>query len=741
MDQPLIGLGLGHLALFGSFIDTLRGAGNIVAAAIALGVIIFVHELGHFVVAKLCGVKCEKFFLGFDIGGRKIWSFQWGETVYGIGILPLGGYVKMLGQDDNPSAAAEERERAKLKASEAGAEQAAPAKRHSGGDIPGEPTAEDHEIYDPRSYMAKSVPQRMAIISAGVISNLIFAVIFATIAYRAGVNFTPCVIGEALAGDPAWKQGIQPGDRIVAFDGDKPSKYLRFDNDLLSEVMFTGADTDLKLTIRRPANVFGDTSSIIDLMVRPTNAHEKETKRRMIGVAPAESNQLQLAGDSTSPALPHTPAAEAKPGFEGGDHLIAAEIDGKKYELQNGVQIEALLAQNADKDIQFTVSRGDESNPAAPPKKLEIKVAPAPLHYLGLVMQMGPIAAVQKGSPAEASGFRAGDTIKSIDGKPVDDPVRLPDELAQLAGKDIAVVVDRTDGGHSSSVTLHAKLRSPLTYNRGLATDLMACDALGIAYPVLNTVATIAPDAMAGAKQLKPGDKIVSAAFAPDDEMKKQYGEFNIKFPGEPLKFDDDHRDWPELQAMLQMFPTGTKIKLTFNRSGKEMSADVSLISVPETFYPGRGFFRLETMSEIRKANSWGEAARLGWRETKESVMQVVTTLRKVASGEVSATGLGGPGTIAVVAAASASQGIPKLLIFLTFLSANLAVINFLPIPILDGGHMMFLLYEGIRGKPASERVQIYLTYFGLVIILALFIFVIGLDITRFVKWIGSLFS
>jgi regulator of sigma E protease len=172
----------------------------------------------------------------------------------------------------------------------------------------------------------------------------------------------------------------------------------------------------------------------------------------------------------------------------------------------------------------------------------------------------------------------------------------------------------------------------------------------------------------------------------------------------------------------------------------EDVAVTLHSVEVAGAHYADRGL-RLETVSEIRKADSWSEAFHLGLRETKESVMQIVTTLRKLASGGVSPTGLGGPGTIAVVAAASASQGIPKLLIFLTLLSANLAVINFLPIPILDGGHMMFLLYEGIRGKPASERVQMYLTYLGLVFILTLMVFVIGLDITRFVKWIVSLFS
>src|ERR1700743_1214062 len=82
-----------------------------------LGFVIFVHELGHFLVAKACGVKCEKFYLGFDIYGLKIVHFQWGETEYGIGILPLGGYVKMLGQDDNPARIAEENQRARAAAS------------------------------------------------------------------------------------------------------------------------------------------------------------------------------------------------------------------------------------------------------------------------------------------------------------------------------------------------------------------------------------------------------------------------------------------------------------------------------------------------------------------------------------------------------------------------------------------------------------------------------------------------
>ena len=92
---------------------------GVVQAAVGLGLLIFVHELGHFAVAKWCGVQCDKFMIGFDIGGYKI-SRKWGETVYGIGILPLGGYVKMLGQDDDPSQIAEQMEKSQVESGEEG---------------------------------------------------------------------------------------------------------------------------------------------------------------------------------------------------------------------------------------------------------------------------------------------------------------------------------------------------------------------------------------------------------------------------------------------------------------------------------------------------------------------------------------------------------------------------------------------------------------------------------------------
>lgn len=736
MDQALIGLEQMNFALLGDISGIAHTVLNFGIAAVALGLVIFVHELGHFAVAKMCGVKCEKFFLGFDIAGKKICSFRWGETEYGIGVLPLGGYVKMLGQDDNPTNAAEERERTKLKPA---ADDSASAHR-SGGDLPHEPTAEDHEAFDPRSYMAKSVPKRMAIISAGVIMNLIFAVIFATIAYRCGVAYTPCVVGETVPGDPAWVQDIRPGDRIVQFDNDSPSKHLRYFEDLLPRVLFTGTNNELRLMVYRTSQSpdAGGAKSI-EVVVRPTDKADPGGQG-IIGVMPAEGNETtKIWATPATPAMPNSPTAKVNPPFECGDRILTATVDGADHAIQNGVQIEALFAQYPDQPIKFSIERAAASGPPAEAKKLDITLAPAPLQDLGLVMQMGPISAVQNDSPAEAAKFHAGDRIESIDGKPVADPMRLPDELRKLAGKEITVQVRRTDAGRETTVALHVTPRVPTDYNRFPSTLDYGCDALGIAYPVLNTVASVQASASAGAKDIQPGDKLVSAEFLLTDEQKKSFADVPVKF--ETFNFDDDHLLWPELQAIfVQWLPADAKIKLTVKRGDKDISATVNPIVVAGAYYPGRGLI-LQPMSEIRKADTWVDAGRLGWRETKESVMQIVTTLRKLASGGVSPTKMAGPIGIAAAATASASQGIPKLLIFLTLLSANLAVINFLPIPILDGGHMMFLLYEGIRGKPASERVQMYLTYLGLVFILTLMVFVIGLDLTRLFKWFVSLFS
>ena len=158
------------------------------------------------------------------------------------------------------------------------------------------------------------------------------------------------------------------------------------------------------------------------------------------------------------------------------------------------------------------------------------------------------------------------------------------------------------------------------------------------------------------------------------------------------------------------------------------MTGKATPVPAKDWFDSQRGWI-LEPMMFVQKAGSFSEALRLGTQETVDATLLVYRTLHSVVgTNQISVRNFAGPWAIIQVALMQARLGFGNLLIFLTLLSANLAVINFLPIPVLDGGHMVLLIYEGIRGKPADERVQEILTWIGLIFILALMIFVFGLD-------------
>jgi regulator of sigma E protease len=159
--------------------------------------------------------------------------------------------------------------------------------------------------------------------------------------------------------------------------------------------------------------------------------------------------------------------------------------------------------------------------------------------------------------------------------------------------------------------------------------------------------------------------------------------------------------------------------------------AKVTPAPVKDAFHAPRGFI-FQPVKKMRIAATFADQLRYGWDETADALTMVVRFLRKL-GGQIPLTMLGGPGTIAAAAGGAASQGISSLLIFLTMLSANLAVLNFLPIPLLDGGHFVFLAYEGIRGRPANEKFVIALHTAGFIFIVGLMLFVIGLDIKRWV--------
>jgi regulator of sigma E protease len=696
-----------------------------------LGFVIFVHELGHFAVAKACGVKCPKFYLGFDVPfglmlnkllrregefslfGLKIprtigRPIQIGETEYGIGILPLGGYVRMLGQDDDPANISEQLRESQVSGNTVDAK---------------EITGPDGKAYlvDKRSYLAKSVPQRMAIISAGVIMNVIFAFIFATIAYKIGVPYNPSIVSATAPGSPAWKANLRPGDEVVQVGDIKNPSFA----DLKGSVTLGDLENGMEFVIKRGSE-----------QITKTLTPEQGTGLARVGIAPPNSLRLH----PQKAAFDWSPAASATARLEPGDEVVA--VNGKP--VASYAELSALFTQSPDKPLTIQVRRGakapdhDAQGPRTGGEFVDVTVAPAPMKTLGLVMQMGKIVAVQDNSPAAEAKLQPGDFIDRIseasDAAEADlarDPMTLPEDLRRMAEENREVRIKLrpgsagADGKQSASEHVLALRKVDWQEEAIAPNDPVAVPALGLSYRVLSVVDRVVPDSPAAKAGMKDDDVVLKAEFVFPKDLKEKPEPLAIEFSQNE---GDEQANWPRLMAALQFLPEGTQVKLTYKRGSDTKEALLTPVATEGYYLADRGLI-FDWISETRIAKTWGEAVERGWHETVNSLGMVYRFLNKLGTGQVPVTALGGPVTIAQAAGFSAFEGLGKLLVFLTMLSANLAVINFLPIPLLDGGHMVFLAWEGLRGKPAGERFVVAMHMIGFAFIITLMVFVISLDI------------
>ena len=177
---------------------------SILFAIIALGALIFIHELGHFIFAKSFGVGVEKFSLGF---GPKVFGKKVGDTEYLLSALPLGGYVKMVGEGEDAEVSEEERE---------------------------------------RSFAEKAPLKRIAIVAAGPVFNLLFAYVIFIVIYFCGVPAVTTKVGEVMAGKPAARAGILAGDLITGVNGTPVTRWEDF-----AKIIAQGKLAPLQIEVRR----------------------------------------------------------------------------------------------------------------------------------------------------------------------------------------------------------------------------------------------------------------------------------------------------------------------------------------------------------------------------------------------------------------------------------------------------------------------------------------------------------
>jgi regulator of sigma E protease len=488
----------------------------VIAVLIGIGLLIFVHELGHFLVAKACGVKCEKFYLGFDVPlkigplalPRTLGKIRLGETEYGIGIIPLGGYVKMLGQDDNPANAQKEAERIRVakKTAEPGAETDANA-----------PATEEQYELDPRSYPAKSVPQRMAIISAGVIMNLISAVVFAAIAYGMGVTYEPCEIGSVAGGSPAWVNNVPIGAKIVQIDrSGSENDHLRFDWDLMQKIALhgTGAEpTPIDLNVQLP----GGKQEWIS--IAPSDRLVKRDLAEFATLGVRMTRAATMAPDM--PVIPYMAAGKADPALAGGDRIVA--IEGKTLDTSRANErgdvpaddLEMALAAHLSQPLALVVERTPkDAGAGAAPQSLHVTLPPQPLRTVGLALHIGPIEAVRNDSPAAQAGLQVGDVLLRVKGQPVGDPLVLPQQFESWIGQSVRLEISRPSAQDKSpleiQITPEARYRYDLMFQK---SALVTIESIGVAYSVGNQVAAVEPDSPAAKAGMRPGDVLEKAQF------------------------------------------------------------------------------------------------------------------------------------------------------------------------------------------------------------------------------------
>lgn len=666
--------------------------------------LIFVHELGHFLAAKMVNCKVSQFAIGFGpalVSWRKGMGFRrgstepefndrikehfakhpearagagdprpteidaaarnlgLGETEYRLNLLLfLGGYVKLLGQEDlKPDAVSD----------------------------------------DPRSFNRMSAWARAVILSAGVFMNLVFALIFFVIAFRAGVEFPPAIVGDVMPNAPAAVayaqghendaryQGLRPGDRITHANGDAVTDF----RDVSLRAALTHPESTLTLTVERDGE-----REPLNFPITPKSIDNSPFM--MIGISEPVSTRLA--------AEVPVPEPFARLGLKPGMSLAA--VDGKPITRYDQYDTAVAAAKGKPVPVTFTSEQTRENVTldlaAIPHPPLNDKGMP---NLLGLVPATR-VGAVVKKSPAEGAGVKVGDLIARIDDKPW--PRR--DELPQIV---------RAAKRRSIELTV---LRDGNLVNLGQVTPTRS-GTIGI-------VLTIADNSLY-LSDILPGSPLAAAQTAPNA------GSRLVSVNGQPVNGISD----AQKVLMTALAPDATTtVRLGIERNIKSNPLDEVEVKVtPEQAKPiieaawsppiGLAF---EMLNAPLEAGTALEATKLGVLKTHQFMVQTYLSILRLVQGAVPLDQMHGMVGIAHQGTLIARErGWSYLVFFLGLISVNLVVMNFLPIPILDGGQMLFLIIEKLKGSPVSIRMQTIATYIGLALIGSLLLMTLYFDTVR----------
>ncbi|MEB2623092.1 RIP metalloprotease RseP [Pseudomonas sp. YuFO8] len=332
------------------------------------------------------------------------------------------------------------------------------------------------------------------------------------------------------------------------------------------------------------------------------------------------------------------------------------------------------------------------------------------LAMLGTEQVRPVIGAVESGSLAAKAGLNAGQEIVAIDGEPTSGWAAVNLQLVRRLGESGSLQLLVREQGTTVDSPRELVLDNWL---KG-ADEPDPIRSLGIRPwrpalpPVLAELDSKGPAQAAG---LKTGDRLLALDGKAVD-------------------------DWQQVVDIVRMHPD-TKIMLRVERDGAQIDVPVMLAARGEskapTGYLGAGVKAVDWPPEMIREVSFGPLAAVGEGARRTWTMSVLTldSLKKMLFGELSVKNLSGPITIAKVAGASAQSGVADFLNFLAYLSISLGVLNLLPIPVLDGGHLLFYLIEWARGRPLSDRVQGWGIQIGISLVIGVMLLALVNDLGR----------
>lgn len=311
------------------------------------------------------------------------------------------------------------------------------------------------------------------------------------------------------------------------------------------------------------------------------------------------------------------------------------------------------------------------------------------------------VEALVPGSPAAAAGMEIGDRIVKVNGKDISTKTELLDAVAKSKGQPLSLEIRRD--GQVKQVTV-----TPAVAPGEVQPGEEPLYTIGVEEtpPLVTSVMHGSPASAAG---FQTGDRVVA-------------------IEGEPIytwaQMTTHVKEHPQKPLRVEVLRNGQRVSLTVTPAAEKTTVNGQTVEVGKIGIsgPGRSLMRSENLLE---ALYRGVEATWGWTEL------TAVGLYKMVVGDISSKNIGGPLTIASISGEAASQGASSVVFLIAILSINLGVLNLLPIPILDGGHLLFFLIEGILRKPLGERQRELAQQVGLVLLVGVMIFAFWNDLER----------